>query len=72
MDPNLPSSPTSSRKFRFAPKPPPRPRRAKNKVELKTESSRHDASDDEAPDARLLRRANVSYRNGDLALYIIL
>ncbi|XP_031109976.1 uncharacterized protein LOC116014117 isoform X1 [Ipomoea triloba] len=64
MDPNLPSSPTSSRKFRFAPKPPPRPRRAKSKVELRTESSRHDASDDEVPDARLLRRANEHLNRG--------
>ncbi|XP_019192068.1 PREDICTED: uncharacterized protein LOC109186516 [Ipomoea nil] len=62
MDPNLPSSPTSSRKFRFAPKPP--PRRAKKKVELKTESNRHDASDDEAPDTRLLRRANEHLTRG--------
>ncbi|CAH9098022.1 unnamed protein product [Cuscuta europaea] len=55
MDPGLPPSQPSSRKVRFAPKPP--PRRAKN-AELKTEASLKGVSDAVVPSGRLLRRLN--------------
>ncbi|CAH9121623.1 unnamed protein product [Cuscuta epithymum] len=56
MDPGLPPvQPSSTRKVRFAPKPP--PRRAKN-TELKTEASQKGVSDAVVPSGRLLRRLN--------------